>query len=79
MAVEVSVREAKARLSDLLNQALAGEEVVIVRGGRRVARLTPVQNAPAPRRIGSAKGEFVVPADFDEALPEQVLRGFGFD
>ena len=44
MSVEVNVNQAKANLAQLLNQALAGEDVVIMRSGRPVARLTPVQD-----------------------------------
>lgn len=76
MAVEVNVHEAKTHLSRLLERAMAGEEVIIMRSGRRLVRLTPVGEAPVHRKVGSAKGEFVVPADFDAPLPEEVLREF---
>ncbi len=72
----VNVHEAKTQLSRLLDQALAGEEVIIMRSGRPLVRLTPVESAPARRRLGTAKGEFVVPDDFDEDLPEEVLGEF---
>lgn len=76
MPVEVNVHEAKTHLSRLLEQALAGEDVVIMRSGRRLVRLTPVQSAPQPRKVGAAKGDFVVPRDFDAPLPEEILREF---
>lgn len=76
MSVEVSVHEAKTHLSRLLERVLAGEEVVITRSGRRVARLAPVEPAPFQRRLGTAKGDFVVPDDFDAPLPDDILDAF---
>jgi len=76
MAVEVNVQEAKTHLSRLLQQALDGEEVIIMREGKRLVRLTPVTTAPGPRRLGTAKGDFVVPDDFDAPLPDEVLAEF---
>lgn len=76
MSVEVNVHEAKTHLSRLLEQALAGEEVIIMRDGRRLVRLTPVETAPCRRTLGTAKGDFVVPDDFDATLPGEVLAEF---
>ncbi len=72
----VNVHEAKTHLSRLLEQALAGDDVIIMRSGRPLVRLVPVDQAPARRVVGTGKGDFVVPDDFDEALPEDVLREF---
>jgi prevent-host-death family protein len=76
MPIEVNVHEAKTHLSRLLKSALAGEEVVIMRAGRKLVRLTPVASAPARRKLGSAKGDFVVPEDFNQPLPASILREF---
>lgn len=76
MSIEVSVHEAKTHLSRLLEQALAGEEVIIRRSGRLLVRLTPVATAPSRRKLGTAKGDFIVPDDFDAPLPDEVLQGF---
>lgn len=73
---EVTVHEAKTHLSRLLDQALAGEEVIIMRSGRRLVRLTPVEAAPMRRTLGTAQGDFVVPDDFDAPLPVEVLIEF---
>lgn len=48
---QVNVQEAKTRLSDLLLRSERGEDIVIARAGRPVARLVPVEEAP-PRRFG---------------------------
>ena len=74
--VQVKVHEAKTHLSRLLDQAMAGDEITICKGGREMVRLVPVENAPLRRQVGSAKGDFVVPADFDAPLPEAVLAEF---
>jgi prevent-host-death family protein len=76
MSVEVNVHEAKTHLSRLLEQALAGEDIVIMRSGRPLVRLTVVEGAPAKRRLGTAKGDFTVPLDFDEPLPADLLDEF---
>ncbi len=73
---EVNVHEAKTQLSRLLYQAMSGEEVIIMRSGRRLVRLVPVETAPTRRILGTAKGDFVVPDDFDDPLPEEVLAEF---
>lgn len=66
----------QTHLSKLLDQAIAGEELTIMRSGKPLVRLTPVETAPAPRIPGTAKGELVVPADFNEPLPDGVLAQF---
>jgi prevent-host-death family protein len=76
MPVSVNVHEAKTHLSRLLERALAGEEVVIMRSGRPLVKLTPVTAAPQARVLGTAEGEFVVPDDFDAPLPDKVLDEF---
>ncbi len=54
----------------------AGEEVVIARFGRPIARLVAVKK-PARRRVfGQDRGRFVVPDDFDAPLPEEEIAGF---
>jgi prevent-host-death family protein len=73
---QMNVHEAKTHLSKLLDQAMAGEEVVIMRSGKPLVRLMPVETAPAPRVLGTAKGDFVMPADFNEPLPDDVLAQF---
>jgi prevent-host-death family protein len=76
MSLAVNVHEAKTHLSRLLEQAMAGEDVVIMRSGRPLVRLIPVEAAPRARKIGSAAGVFTVPDDFDAPLPDDVLAEF---
>ncbi len=74
--VVVNVHEAKTHLSRLLARVLRGEEVVIARAGKPVARLVPFESQ-RPREIGRDRGLFTVPADFDAPLPADVLDAFG--
>lgn len=55
---------------------MAGEEVIIMRSGRPLVQLTPIQSAPFQRRLGTAQGDFIVPDDFDAPLPGDVLDEF---
>lgn len=70
--MKVSIREAKTHFSKLLERVAMGEEVVIAKAGTPVAKLIPISTKPKKRVIGSAKGEFVVPDDFNDALPKEI-------
>lgn len=72
----VNIYEAKTRLSQLVEQAAAGEDVVIARAGRPVARLTRLQKTARKRRLGRLDGRFRIPDDFNRPLPEDVVRAF---
>jgi prevent-host-death family protein len=72
---EVGIHEAKTHLSRLLRRVIAGEEVVITKGGKAIARLVPVRQ-PVSRELGKDRGRFEVPEDFDAPLPEEILREF---
>lgn len=69
----VNIAEAKARLSELVDKAANGEEVLIARDHRPVARLVAVGKGKMPRKPGSAKGQVwmapdftATPSDFDD-------------
>lgn len=72
----VNVHEAKTHFSKLLERVALGEEVVIARAGRPVARLVPIARDVAERRPGSARGDVWVGDDFDAPLPDEVMSGF---
>lgn len=73
MPMIVNVHEAKANLSRLLEKVRQGEEVVIGKGGRPVARLVPIEAPRARREPGSARGTFRMSDDFDSPLPRRAL------
>jgi prevent-host-death family protein len=70
--MEVNVHEAKTHLSRLLERVALGEEVIIAKAGKPVAKLVPVSTKPKKRILGSARGEFVVPDDFNGPLPKEI-------
>jgi prevent-host-death family protein len=73
----VSLQELQRDTGSLLDRVEAGEHLVVVRGGRPVAELRPVPaSQPGPRPFGLCAGEFTVPDDFDDPLPEEILQGF---
>jgi prevent-host-death family protein len=71
-AMEVNIHEAKTHLSKLLERVALGEEVIIAKAGTPVAKLVPINLKRKKRILGSAKGEFVVPDDFNDPLPKEV-------
>ncbi len=74
----VNLHAAKTHFSRLVDQAAAGEEIIIAKAGRPVAKLTPLEPvAPQPRRVlGLLAGQASIPPDFDAPLPEAVLDTF---
>ena len=76
MSKPVNIHAAKTHFSRLVERAAKGEEIVIARAGRPVARLVPLASAARPRRPGLLKGRIRIGKDFDAPLPEDVLRLF---
>ncbi|NBC30705.1 MAG: type II toxin-antitoxin system prevent-host-death family antitoxin [Spirochaetes bacterium] len=62
----VTIHEAKAKLSSLIEEALSGEDVIIMRRKKPVARIVPLQPEEGTRRIGTARGRVEIAEDFDE-------------
>ncbi|MHB9103220.1 MAG: type II toxin-antitoxin system Phd/YefM family antitoxin [Sulfuricella sp.] len=74
----VNIHEAKTHLSELLALALAGEEVVIAKANKPIARLVPLEHPKPQRKAGLHVGEdFWVSEDFDEPLAEKFWLGNG--
>lgn len=72
-----NVHDAKTNLSRLLERVARGEEVIIAKSGRPVAKLVPV--AVEPRKPGRLKGRIRIGVDFDEPLPDEVMAAFRGD
>lgn len=72
----VNVHEAKTHLSRLLARVSAGEEIIISKAGKPVARLTPWRDHALTRTPGLDRNKVQVPDDFDAPLPAQVLDEF---
>jgi prevent-host-death family protein len=76
MAGSVNVHEAKTRLSKLLRRVQLGEEIVIAKAGKPVARLVPLTEGGPVRKPGSAKGLIRLRSDFDAPLPRKLRKTF---
>jgi prevent-host-death family protein len=72
----VNLYDAKTNLSSLVERAAAGEEIIIAKAGRPLARLVPLARRTTPRPLGFLAGQVVVGPDFDEPLPEEILAAF---
>ena len=72
----VSLYEAKTTLSELVERAAAGEEIVITKSGKPKALLAPLPDTRALRVAGQGRGKWRVRADFDAPLPRELLDDF---
>ncbi len=72
----INIHEAKTHLSRFIEKAAAGEEIIIAKAGKPIAKLVPLDSLPASRNLGIFKGQLNVPEDLDEALPEDVAELF---
>ena len=80
MPESVNIHAAKTHLSRLVDRAAAGEEIVIAKNGKPVAKLVPYREDRTPRVGGSMRGLIVLPDnlpdDFDAPLPPDLLAAF---
>jgi len=76
MTITVNIHEAKTHLSRLLQRVIAGEEVIIAKSGRPVARLIPVLPESGERTPGTAKGKIWISPDFNAPMSADLLESF---
>ena len=72
----VNVHAAKSQLSRLLDAAAAGEEVIIAKAGKPIAKLAAIEQKKERRKLGTLAGQFRVPDDFDDPLPDEIVDAF---
>ena len=72
----VNLYEAKTKLSQLVERAAAGEEIIIAKAGRPLARLVPLAKRTTPRPLGLLAGQVKIGDDFDDPLPDEIMRYF---
>ena len=75
MADTVNVQEARTHFSKLLERVRRGEEIIIAKAGKPVARLSHVSFPGALRTPGSARGQVVIADEFDAPLPDKEFAG----
>jgi prevent-host-death family protein len=69
--------EAKTNLSQLVDRAAAGEEIIIAKNGVPLARLVPLEARAMPRTPGGWEHGVRIADDFDDPLPPDLLAAFG--
>ena len=74
--MNVSVEEVKRDPAGMLHRVLEGETLVVTEDDRPIAEIRPIEPVRRPRPFGLAAGTFTVPDDFDDPLPEEILRDF---
>ena len=72
----INIYEAKTRLSQLVDKAASGEDVILSRNGKPLVRITALAPKRRTIKFGVLKGEVKVSADFDAPLPNEVLAEF---
>jgi prevent-host-death family protein len=72
----VNIHDAKTHLSKLIARARKGEEIVLAKAGKPVAKIVPFEAPPQRRVPGSARGQFTMSDDFDAPLPNEILDAF---
>jgi prevent-host-death family protein len=75
MSLQVNIHDAKSRLSILLAQVEAGDEVIIARANKPIARLVAYNSPKTVRQLGEAKGQLQMEPDFD-TLPDDFMAHF---
>ena len=73
---KVNIHEAKTQLSRLVDRAAGGEEIIIAKSGKPIARLVPYTPKREPRRPGYLRGKIRIKKSFDQPLPEDLLASF---
>lgn len=72
----VNIHEAKTHFSKLIKRACQGEDIIISKAGVPVVRLVPVIEKSSERVSGTAKGKISISKNFDEPLPESIIKEF---
>ncbi len=74
--IQVNIHEAKTQFSKLIARIQQGDEIIIAKAGRPVARLVPIAESTKERTPGSAKGKMKISSDFNDPLPDEILAEF---
>jgi prevent-host-death family protein len=72
----INLYEAKTNLSQLVERAAQGEEIIIAKAGRPLARLVPLAKRTERRPLGLFRDEIEIGDDFDAPLPEEMMAAF---
>ena len=73
----INIHAAKTHFSSLVAEVEAGEEIIIAKAGKPVARLVPLQKNDFRRSFGALKGRIHMKDNFDDPLPPEMAKAFG--
>ena len=73
---QINIHQAKTQFSRLVERVAGGEEIIIAKSGKPVARLVPYALKRAVRRPGAMRGKIRIKKNFDEPLPREILDSF---
>jgi prevent-host-death family protein len=73
----INIHAAKTHFSSLLAEVESGEEIIIAKAGKPVARLIPLQKNDFRRSFGALKGRIHMKDNFDDPLPPEIAKAFG--
>jgi len=76
VTMKATLEEVENGASEYLHRVIDGETIIVYQGERPVAEIRPVAETETLRPVGLAAGEFVVPDDFDDPLPDELLDAF---
>jgi prevent-host-death family protein len=76
---QVNIHQAKTQFSRLVERAAGGEEIIIAKSGKPVARLVPYAAKGAARKPGTLRGRIRIKKNFDAPLPKEILASFEGD
>lgn len=77
--VQFNVAEAKAKFSELIDEAARGKTIIIAKSGTPVAKIVPLETGRHKVKFGLLKGKIWIADDFDAPLPDDVLAAFTGD
>ena len=75
----VNIHASKTHLSSLLEEVAAGEEIIIAKAGKPLARLVPLEKPDVRKTFGMLKGKIWIGDDFDAPLPPEIAEPFGIE
>jgi antitoxin (DNA-binding transcriptional repressor) of toxin-antitoxin stability system len=74
--MKATLDQVENEVSEYFHRVIDGETIVVYQGERPIAEIRPMTETETLRPVGLAAGKFVVPHDFDDPLPDEILNPF---
>jgi len=75
--MKATLEQVESKAAEYLHRVIDGETIVVYQGERPIAEIRPMTETATLRPVGLAAGKFVVPDDFDDPLPDEIIDAFG--